>query len=178
MQSKKDLEVPSCASSSMRNRYELELQARLKARTKVSAENNPIKHIYLTTGEHKDEHSKAGLQKRAGLVIDGKIYWLEVGIEHIWELSNVLDSLGVSVSDDGEWGFWEGNRAPLINSITVLRHEEVFAKDSKYIIDAAYQNDGYPWWTVKAIKKLIFNPLEIETTKLSTALETEVRTGA
>lgn len=149
------------------NKYEVELQARLKARTKVSSENNPIERIYLTKGEYLDDHLNRILQKRAGLVIGGKIYWLDTWFNHVWELNNTLDSLGISVADNGEWGFWEGNRAPLRNCVTVLRqsHEEVFAEHSKYSINAERLADGYPWWNVKAIKKLIFNPIEAQQLK-------------
>lgn len=144
------------------NKWEQEAQERIKARTKVVAENNPIERIYFTRGDREYDELGRKVDKRAALVINGKIYWLKPRFTHLWELSNALECLGVSVSDVGDWGFWEGNRAPLRNTVTAITktHKEIFADDSKYSVEAERIKGTTLWWSVKAIKTQIFDPIE------------------
>lgn len=144
------------------NKWEQEAQERIKARTKVVAQNNPIERIYFTRGDREYDELGRKVDKRAALVIAGKIYWLKPKFTHLWELSNALEFLGVSISDDGAWGFWEGNRAPLRYTVTAITktHKEIFDEASKYSIEAEKQKGTTLWWSVKAIKAHIFDPIE------------------
>lgn len=138
--------------------WEREMRERLAARTKVLPENNPIEKIYFTKGgAEKDLHGSVS-DKRAALVISGKFYWLTQRFTHLWEVDNAVNCLGISISDDADWGFWVGSHAPLINKVILLNTptEEIFAIDSKYNKSKQDHTD----WTIPAIKQAIFDPIE------------------
>lgn len=148
------------------NKWELEAQERIKARTKVEAANNPIQRVYFTRGDKVTDLVGLKADKRAAIEVDDKIYWLKPKFTHLWQLSNALELLGISISDDGEWGFWEGNRAPLRNNVVQIArtHKDIFASDSKYHV-LAQKKDRRFWWTLEEVKAEILDPIEEKTTR-------------
>lgn len=143
---------------------ESKAQARIDARTKVTAANNPIERIYFTKGDRNYDYTGRKSDKRAGVFINGQIYWLKEKFTHLWELSNALEMLGISVADDGLWGFWEGNKAALRNGVIILNeeHKVIFSKQYKYYAQAALENGDSLWWSVKKVKEAIFDKIELK----------------
>lgn len=135
--------------------WRCEMKARQDSRTKLNKDNNPINKIYFTRGDN-------GYNKCAGIGIGDKIYWIKGQFSNLDDLSQKLDPLGVSISRQGDWGFWDGISAPLNKRVTHIRHhiEEVFEKESFYVKNAQFAPDSTLWWSVDDIKMQILDPLE------------------
>lgn len=122
-----------------------------------------IERIYITRGEaaFKDRGTLGG--KYAGLVIAGKIYWIDTRFAHLFELSKLLKPLEVYFSEEGgsvkffnnHRGFVPDN-AP-ITSITKITApvKAVFDDDSYYMKNTAFCSADNIWWSVNNIKNII-----------------------
>ena len=116
--------------------------------------NGHIQRIYVTNGDGQLNSNGVATDRAAGLIIDGKVYWIANAFESLSELNNILNHIYVSIDDNGDWGIIdEDGDVTRDKSIVPLdmSHSLIFSKQSSFTGLAAKTDDGSIWWTMNEL---------------------------
>lgn len=129
--------------------------------TTASASKRPqIERIYTSRGDNVYNHDGIKADKFFGIVIGGKIHWMNHTFATLRELSWQLGALDICMNEDGEWGVInEEGYATLSKKVTKIRyhHDEVFSDDTIYLKNAEFFKEGMIWWYMDDLKAKYFN---------------------
>lgn len=118
-----------------------------------------VERIYVSRGKNTVNFNGEICDRCCGLVIGGKIHWIDITFATYTELHYVLRPLNILLTFDGAWGLIkEGQNTRLTNQVTKLKHSEteLFGSDSSYMDRSQRLESGSIWWTVEKIKARYF----------------------
>ena len=110
--------------------------------------NSVIEKIYTTRGDNVYEDG-VKCDKAIGIVIEGKIHWLDKSFSTPRTLSTAVMSYGISMNDKGYWGVIDENGSAILeHKLTKIskHHDDVFSNESGYIKRAKRNSEGSFWW--------------------------------
>lgn len=114
-----------------------------------------VEKVYITRGDNVFDHNGIKCDKAYGLVIEGKIHWIDQSFATLDELSSKLYGFGVSASGMA-WGVIdEAGRAVLEHRMTKIgkHQDDIFDSKSFYMKSSKRKACGSVWWTPAEIKK-------------------------
>lgn len=118
-----------------------------------------VEKVYITRGDNCYDSDGIKCDKAYGLVIEGKIHWIDQSFATLDELSSKLYGFGVSASGTA-WGTIDENgRAVLEHTMTKIgkHHDDIFTSESFYMKASKRKACGSIWWKPAEIKAAYMN---------------------
>lgn len=118
-----------------------------------------VEKIYITRGDNTTDHNGILCDKCFGVVIEGKIHWIDVCFARLDELETNLFGLGVS-SNGTAWGVIdEDGRATLSDKmVKINKHQDdIFTPSSYHMKRSERKPCGSVWWNISEIKERYFD---------------------
>ena len=131
--------------------------------TAVANKQLHVEKIYVTRGKNLIDDQGRKADKFYGLLIGGKIHWMNHTFATLTELSRELRSINISLTGVGEWGIIKDNCAYFDNKVVTVQksHNEMFEGNSMYLNKAEFFKEGHLWWYLDDIKAKYFPDLEV-----------------
>lgn len=120
-----------------------------------------VERIYVTRGWNGYDRDNIKCDKFAGLLIEGKIYWIYITFARLQQLSKILYPLGINLSDKGTWGWGDDRETWYDSNITRVKTAQnmMFDKGSRWIEKAVWadKDAGKLMWTIEELQEVLLN---------------------
>ena len=125
--------------------------------------SNPtqVERIYITRGDNLYDENGVKCDKMIGLMMQGKIHWLDDGIANINEIAGRLANFNVSVSLSGKFGNIQDNYECYFDKrITKVKHhhDDIFSDRYRYDSLTMKTPTGSIWWDLVELRDTYFKP--------------------
>lgn len=121
-----------------------------------------IEKIYVSRGKNTVNENGEICDRYCGVVIGGKIHWIDSIFANFDDLRYILNPLGIVMCAGGVWGDIRGGdgiTTPIDKKVVKLRQgeSELFGSDSSYMDRSKRNERGTIWWTTATIKAKYFS---------------------